>query len=723
MQIFIDAEGNATIVTPQHIYQGSNISQINVISLAFTPQTTLQIAFVLPDGTTTNYYPMSFQYSQTVNYYQYIIQQAFTAQSGSASIALLATDSQTQQQTSQLIPFTIEPSVLPTLPDTPSQDEWTTLLQYVQQNMSNIATLQATISDIENIANTANANASQAVETANEALSIAQQAETTANDALDRVVEAYGTAVTVGGQLAKNLSFDSDPQTQIDQNADNIEINAQKIQQTNNGAMDANVTKSSNITGALGGTYVQIGTDISSRPFMVDGYEGDSVPYPKFAFDIIPYAGGGAKIIQKVNETNITEVILDGTSLIFYIESGTDDQIFVNYTFSNNAITPKLTILSDYTPSDEAVVFDCTSTGFETDNIAANNIDTEFINGQPVSQIGGGISLVSALPTPTQAEYNKHLLYLYAGNLEYLTEVIADEPVVTTPATLPFKLYMASACTVGTDCYIFGGVSGNPQNRIIKFDSISQTATTLSATLPTSSYQASACAVGTNCYVFGGYIGGTYYDTIIKFDSVSQTVTTLSATLPNTLNNTSACAVGTDCYIFGGYDGSRNQNTIIKFDSVSQTVTTLPNKLPNRIYNTSACAVGTDCYIFGGYSSGSTDTIFKFDSVSQTATTLSATLPYTAHTTSACAIGTDCYIFGGNTNNSVRRNTIIKFDSVSQTVTTLSATLPNNTEQASACAVGTNCYVFGGYTGSSTLNSIVQVAFGVTYTYKTIQTQ
>ena len=164
MQIFIDAEGNATIVAPQHIYQGSNISQVNVVSLAFTPQTTLQIAFVLPDGTTTNYYPMSFNYSSTsTNYYQYIIQQAFTALSGQASIALLATDSQTQQQTSQLIPFTIEPSVLPTLPDTPSQDEWTTLLQYVQQNSSNIANLQATISDIETIANTANTNASQAV--------------------------------------------------------------------------------------------------------------------------------------------------------------------------------------------------------------------------------------------------------------------------------------------------------------------------------------------------------------------------------------------------------------------------------------------------------------------------------------------------------------------------------------------------------------------------------
>ena len=347
------------------------------------------------------------------------------------------------------------------------------------------------------------------------------------------------------------------------------------------------------------------------------------------------------------------------------------------------------------------------------------------INGKNYKVLSG-IKVVNSLPAATEAEYKRHLLYLYNGNIEYLTEVVADEPVVTTPATLPLNLYMASACTVGNDCYIFGGYSGgNNQNRIIKFDSVSQTVTMLSATLPMLVQSASACAVGTDCYIFGGYNAGTYYDTIIKFDTITQEVTTLSATLPFGLSETSACAVGTDCYIFGGYDGNRRQNTIIKFDSVSQSVSTLSTTLPLFLSETSACAVGTDCYIFGGHSKSSyRDTIIKFDSVSQTATTLSATLPREVSKASACAVGTDCYIFGGFNSPSiypVYYSSIMKFDSVSQTATTLSATLPNKIYSSSACAVGTNCYVFGGYTGGSTLNSIIQVAFGATYTYNSLQ--
>lgn len=258
MQIFIDAEGNATIVTPQHIYQGSNISQVNVVSLAFTPQTTLQIAFVLPDGTTTNYYPMSFNYSSTsTNYYQYIIQQAFTTLSGQASIALLATDSQTKQQTSQLIPFTIEPSVLPTLPDTPSQDEWTTLLQYVQQNSSNIANLQATISDIETIANTANTNASQAVSTANEALSTAQQAEQTANALAGSIAQANtnasqavstaNEAKTTADGLAASIAQANETANEAKTTADGL---AESISQANETASQAVSTANQAVTSA-----------------------------------------------------------------------------------------------------------------------------------------------------------------------------------------------------------------------------------------------------------------------------------------------------------------------------------------------------------------------------------------------------------------------------------------------------------------------------------------
>lgn len=448
MQIFIDAEGNATIVTPQHIYQGSNISEVNVIALAFTPQTTLQIAFVLPDGTTTNYYPMSFNYSSTsTNYYQYIIQQSFTALSGQASIALLATDSQTQQQTSQLIPFTIEPSVLPTLPDTPSQDEWTTLLQYVQQNSSNIANLQATISDIETIANTANTNASQAVSTANQALSTAQQAEQTANalagsiaqantnasqavstaneakttaeQALQQVVAKQGTVVSVGGSYVPTLDFDNDPQTQINNNS-------ALIQEINSGNLSPRCDNYQHFFGPFsysgtGGIYIKIG---SLKSFIgetqngvinteITGYissNASAATYGIYSFSISAYLTtitNDSKVItitQKENtSTMLKQVICDNYDIIFYVEGFTGSfpsvSLDVNFVYANGNITPSISILSDYTPSEDAVIFNSNCKGIQTtQTIYDYSSDDPVINlGYPngISGTSGADGVVS----------------------------------------------------------------------------------------------------------------------------------------------------------------------------------------------------------------------------------------------------------------------------------------------------------------------------------------
>lgn len=705
MQIFIDAEGNATIVTPQHIYQGSNISQINVISLAFTPQTTLQIAFVLPDGTTTNYYPMSFLYSSTANYYQYTIQQAFTALSGQASIALLTTDSQTQQQTSQLIPFTIEPSVLPTLPDTPSQDEWTTLLQYVQQNSSNIANLQAIISDIESIANTANTNANQAVETANQALSTAQQA-------LQQVVEKQGTVVSVDNNYVPTLNFTSDPQTQIN----NI----------TSGDSDVKVTKSSDITAQMNGVYVQIATNIDSDfPFNVNGLQGNSAPLSKFDFDIIP-SGGGANVIQKCNNTNITQIIIDGTLLIFYIESGTTSasQILVNYSFSNGSLTPNLSVIAEYLPSESATVFNCTSTGFESEIISASNINTNSINGQPIGTLGGGITLVENIPALTLEEYNKHLLYLYGGNLGYISEVPTSSPTISTTDILPSPNTQSCSATVGDNIYIFGGGSGGSY-----YDTILQLNTTTNllalqpVTLPFPAGDATACSVGTKIYIFSIYNGytGNVSKVILQFDSTARTITTLATQMPTACQSASSMTVGSYIYIFGGYTGGR-LNTILQFDSITQTITTLSATLPNGRNGMAGAAVGNKCYCFGGYNGQYLNEIVEFDTLSQTVTTLSTILPVAKNRICAVTIDTNCYIFGGETGPSSYSNAILKFDSITQTVTTLSTSLLNEIADASAAVVGNNAYVIGG-NNSNALTSIVKVSFDIQYIYNTLQKQ
>ena len=564
MQIFINAEGNATIVTSQHIYQGSNISQINVVSLAFTPQTTLQIAFVLPDGTTTNYYPMSFNYSSTnTNYYQYIIQQAFTALSGSASIALLATDSQTQQQTSQLIPFTIEPSVLPTLPDTPSQDEWTTLLQYVQQNSSNIANLQAIISDIETIANTANTNASQAVSVANEALSTAQQAEQTANgledsiaqantnasqavstaneakttadglaasiaqanetaneakttadglaesiaqanetasqavstanqavttanqanqtaeQALQQVVEKQGTVVSVGNNYVPTLDFTSDPQTQINNNS-------ALIQKINSGNLSPRCDNYQNFFrpfsySGTGGIYIKIG---SLKSFIGETQEGvinteitgyissnaSAASYGIYSFSISAYLTtitNGIKIItitQKENTSTILkQVICDNYDIIFYVEGFTQSyssvSLDVNFVYANGNVTPSISILSDYTPSEDAVIFNSNCKGIQTtQTIYDYSSDDPAINlGYPngISGTSGADGVVTIDLTP----YKFLRVYVkYAQNTNAI--VLCDLTAPQTSGQSGGNIYKFNNLTMGDSTPPNGSIYG-----------------------------------------------------------------------------------------------------------------------------------------------------------------------------------------------------------------------------------------------------------------------
>ena len=288
----------------------------------------------------------------------------------------------------------------------------------------------------------------------------------------------------------------------------------------------------------------------------------------------------------------------------------------------------------------------------------------------------GGIVAVDVLPSPTQTEYDKHLLYLQGEDLNYLVATLVNEPTVSNTTSLPSARSSASAAVVGTDCYVFGGYAGNSALAgIVKFDTVSQTATTLSAALPSARYATSAVAVGTDCYVFGGMLNSGRCAEIVKFDTVSQTATRLSAALPSRRNSTGAAAVGTDCYVFGGVVDSGFLAEIVKFDTVTQVVTRLLAALPSRRGSTSAAAVGTDCYVFGG-SAGSS---------------------YLAD--------------------------IVKFDTVSQTVTTLSAALPSARNRTGAAAVGTDCYVFGGETNSGNVAEIVKVSFGYTYSYRKILKQ
>lgn len=221
MEIFINTQGTATKLSPQHVYQGTNVSQINLYA-PFPSQTSLSVAFMLPDGTTTPYYPMTFtgitsDEAEGINLWQYVMPFAITQDAGAARVAFLATFNENgtaAQQTSAYVDFTIEQSALPALPDEPTPDVWTQILSYLSAQDTKIAAIQSDVADIEQVADEANTNADAALTTANEANTTATQAKTTADNALiaanskqDKTDNALATEQkTVVGAINENKS-------------------------------------------------------------------------------------------------------------------------------------------------------------------------------------------------------------------------------------------------------------------------------------------------------------------------------------------------------------------------------------------------------------------------------------------------------------------------------------------------------------------------------------
>lgn len=355
-----------------------------------------------------------------------------------------------------------------------------------------------------------------------------------------------------------------------------------------------------------------------------------------------------------------------------------------------------------------------------TVNSAGNGYELQTPSGG-----GGGIVAVDSLPTANAAEYEKHLLYLQSGDLYYIAPSITENAqFISNIGTLPTNRQLTAAVTIDNNIYILGGYNGNFLNDIVKFDSISETCTTLSIKLSNAVAYMGYAAIREKAYIFGGRVksgnSSERVNSILRFDSFAETCTTISAVLPKKLQDSSAVSIGGNVYIFGGSSGLGSDG-IIKFYGSTETCTTLSAKLPSAEDMTSAAVIGTNAYVFGG---NNNNAIYKFDSVLETCTTLSAVLPTNTIYSSAAAIGTNIYIFGGATSygdNYVLKS-IVKFDSEAETCTNF-AVFPTNRIYTSASAIDGKAYIFGGsttYGNGGYVNYIDRLESELGYSYKKI---
>lgn len=216
-------------------------------------------------------------------------------------------------------------------------------------------------------------------------------------------------------------------------------------------------------------------------------------------------------------------------------------------------------------------------------------------------------------------------------------------------------IQMYGACvSIGSKIYCLSGYyDGTVSGRSQVFDTDTNIATEIRRMLSSRSF-VSACAVGTDIYVSGGILaGGGYEYNFIKYDTLTNQYenTTLN---PYAIHGAMA-SVGDKIYYFGGSNSDGNTPNCWRFDTKTNSKEQI-SKLPhNTTYGgsyMSAMSVGSNIYIFGGdvgptYNHGVTNKVYKYDTLTDQYE-LVANMAEAKCQVGLAKIGFDVYAVGGS---------------------------------------------------------------------------
>lgn len=249
----------------------------------------------------------------------------------------------------------------------------------------------------------------------------------------------------------------------------------------------------------------------------------------------------------------------------------------------------------------------------------------------------------------------------------------------TLSATMPASIGYGCAVAVGTDIYIFKATKKN----IYKFDTLTQTVTTLGATFAMDGGGASANRIDDKIYLFGNTYNGDDL-AVYCFDIVTETLSTLSVTAP-TKGGFLSCVLGKRIYAtkrnsaeslycfdtealtfaeigsgnaayWSSFDDGNggmylfNTTTTDYFDAKTQTFTSVgvtPDSRPDKM---AIQQLGTRLYLFGGVNGGSNSKSIRYIDVKTLEQgVIDIVLPYWTKAVVSAAVGEKIYLFGGGT--------------------------------------------------------------------------
>ena len=264
-----------------------------------------------------------------------------------------------------------------------------------------------------------------------------------------------------------------------------------------------------------------------------------------------------------------------------------------------------------------------------------------------------------------------------------------------------------AACRYGQHIYLFGGRQGpsNYVNTIFKYDTLTDTYTTLETTLPVALGDSKAVLVGNYIYIFGGkglnYSNKNIYRFNVKTEKLDSS---LEAEVNGVVWGFGICTYNNFIYIVGGYDFYNTPyNTIQKYDTTTDTITIISSKLPYYMADFGYVTIGNILWMFGGFTKtkpyGSdyayTNKTYTFNMFTEKVQWVSdATPSWLYYTGMECAsIGNDIYMFGCH--YGLAGNLVIKLDTATKTFTTLNVTFDISGFQRSATVFDNTIYEIG----------------------------
>lgn len=440
MIIYIASDGQARLVSPQHVYQGSNVTDITVVA-PFPSQTAMTVAFSLPDskmfggvqGTIqTPSYMMTLLANQpelpdNVYAWQYVMPFAITQNAGQAKVSITAQFAQGSgktasftQQTSAQVEFTIEQSVVGTLPDEPTEDAWSQIINAIAETQSNVT---ANASDIEDIVNGTTAVGKAVADQKGNVIDETYATKTALGEAADDASEALKTATKANttAQEAKTTAdgIDAKATTALETSNEASSNAAQALQKANaatetaNAAQAAVASKQDATDDNLDTTDKTVVGAINENKTAIDGLRQDILNEAHFR----GYFATNADIQATTANLNDFAYSAQSGTVWIYGESGWAD--------SGKPVPDKTTPLSDATPvQDGTATAGASSSAARGDHV--HPTDNTRAAKSTVDSIISGAQVVGAATKATQDANGNVIDETYATKTE-LTETTGTE--------------------------------------------------------------------------------------------------------------------------------------------------------------------------------------------------------------------------------------------------------------------------------------------------------